>query len=110
MEQSTPKVIKTPKVIGNVKKIKATKVIKRPEVVGNTEERKANVVIKILKAFKVDDKRYVNPITLNYMLRPTYLAALSKIKKKDEEWQQKLKTFKERSQKIEKKVNDQKLT
>ena len=27
---------------------------------------------------------------LNYVLRPTYLAALHKIKKKDEEWQQKL--------------------
>ena len=43
------------------------------------------------------------------MLRPTYLAILHKIKKKDEEWQQKLKTFKEISQKIEIKINDQKL-
>ena len=42
------------------------------------------------------------------MLRPTYLAAKCKIKKKDEEWQQKLKTFKELSQKMEKKINDQK--
>ena len=36
---------------------------------------------------------------LNYVLRPTHLAALRKMKKKDEEWQQKLKTFKEISQK-----------
>ena len=43
---------------------------------------------------------------LNYVLRLTYLC---KIKMKDEEWQQKLKTFKEISQKIEKKINDQKL-
>ena len=40
------------------------------------------------------------------MLRPTYLAALRKIKKKDEELQRK---FEEVSQKIEKKINDQKL-
>ena len=38
------------------------------------------------------------------------LSALSAIKQKDnEEWQQKLKTFKEISQKVEKKINDQKL-
>ena len=44
---------------------------------------------------------------LNYVLRPTYLAALHKIKKEDEEWQQKHKTFEEMSQKkIEKKIND----
>ena len=36
------------------------------------------------------------------MLRPTNLAALHKIKTKDEEWQQKLKTSEEISQKIEK--------
>ena len=36
------------------------------------------------------------------MLRLTYLAALRKIQKKDEELQQKLKTFEEISQNIEK--------
>ena len=41
------------------------------------------------------------------MLRPTYLAVLRKIKKKDEEFQQE---FEEVSQKIEKKSNDQKLS
>ena len=105
MERSASKVIKRPKVIGNIEEIKATMVIKRPKVIENIEEPKANRVIKIPKVDKVDDKRkrYVNPITLNYVLRPTYLAALYKIKKKDKEWQQKLKTFKEISQKIEKK-------
>ena len=46
---------------------------------------------------KVDDKRkrYINPITLNYVLRPTYLAALHKIKKNNQEWQHKLETFEE---------------
>ena len=39
------------------------------------------------------------------MQRPIYLATKRKIKKKDEEWQQK---FEEISQKIEKKINDQK--
>ena len=43
------------------------------------------------------------------MLRPAYLFALRKIKKKDEELQQKLKTFEEISQEIEKKINDQHL-
>ena len=74
----------------------APKVIKRPKVIGNIEEPEANKVIKIPKVFKVEDdkhKRYVNPIRLNHVLRPTYLAVLRKIKKKDEE--QKLKTFKE---------------
>ena len=88
----------------------AHKVIKRPKVVGNIKGPKANRAIKIPKVFKVDDKRkrYINPITLSYVLiRPTYLAALRKIKKKDEEWQQKLKTFEEVSQKGEKKINDQ---
>ena len=41
------------------------------------------------------------------MLRPTFIAPLRKIKK-DEEWQQRLKTFEEVSQKVEKKINDQK--
>ena len=82
----------------------ATKVIKRPKVIGNIEEPKANKVIKIPKVVNVDNKRerYLNPITLNYVLRPTYLAALRKIKKKNGEWQQKLKAFEEVSQEIEK--------
>ena len=73
----------------------------RPKVIGNIEEPKANRVTKMPKVFKIYNKhkRYVNPITLNCVLRPTYLAALCKIKKKYEEWQQKLKTFKEISQK-----------
>ena len=110
MERSTPKVIKRPKVVGNIEEIKATEVIKRPEVFGIIEEPKANRVIKIPKVVKADvkRKRFVNPITLSYVLRPTYLAALGKIEKRDEEWQQKLKTFKEISQKIEKKINNQK--
>ena len=45
---------------------------------------------------------------LNYMLRLTYLAALCKITTKDEKLQQNLKIFEEISQKIEKKINDQK--
>ena len=75
----------------------------------NTDKPNANRVFKIPKVAKVDDKckRYVNPKMLNYVLRPTYLAALCKIKKKDEEWQQKLKTFEEVSQKVEKMINDQ---
>ena len=66
------------------------------------------MVIKIHKVVKVVDrrKRYLKPVTFNYVLRPTYLAALRKIKKKDEEWQEKLKTFEEVSQKIEKKIKD----
>ena len=59
------------------------------------------------KVTKVDDKRkrYVNPIMFNYVLKLTYLAALRKIKKKNEELQRK---FEEVSQKIDKKINDQK--
>ena len=63
----------------------ASKVIKRPKVIGNFEELKANRVIKIPKEVKVDDrhKTFVNSITLNYVLRPTYLAVLRKIKKRE---------------------------
>ena len=43
----------------------------------------------------------MNPITFNYVLRATYLAALRKIKKEDEELQQK---FEEISQRIKKKI------
>ena len=38
---------KRPKVIGNIKEIKAAKVIKRPKVIWNIEEPKANRAIKI---------------------------------------------------------------
>ena len=78
---NSPKAIKRPKVIGNIKEIKANKVIKRNKVIGKIEEPKANGVIKIPKEVKVVDrhKRYVNPIKLNYVFRPTYLAALHKI-------------------------------
>ena len=75
VERTAPKVIKRPKVIGNIEEIKVTKVIKRPEIVGSIKEPKANRVVRIPKVAKVDDKckRYVNPITLNYVLRPTQL-------------------------------------
>ena len=45
----------------------ASKVIKKPKVIGNIKEIKANRVIKIPKVAKGDDKRkrYVNPVTLN---------------------------------------------
>ena len=51
------------------------------KVIGNIEEPKANRVIKIPKEVKVDDGRikYLNPMMLNYVLRPTYLVALVKI-------------------------------
>ena len=89
MERTASKAIKKPKLIGNIKEIKG---IKRPEIIGNVEEPKANRVINTPKKVKVDDKRkrYVNPMSLNYVLRPTYLAALRKIKKKDEELERKL--------------------
>ena len=86
VERSAPKVIKKPKIIGNIKEIK------RPKIIGNIDEPNANRVIKIPKVTKVDDKckRYVNPIMFNYGLRPTCLVVLRKIKKKDEELQRKL--------------------
>ena len=74
MKRTAPKVIKRPKVIRKIKEIKVNKVIKRPKITGNNDKR----------------KRYVNPITLNYVLRPTYSAAFRKIKKKDEELQPKV--------------------
>ena len=73
MKRTALKVIKRPKVIRKIKEIKANSVIKRPKIIGNNDKR----------------KRYVNPTTLNYMLRPTYLAALRKIKKKDEKLERK---------------------
>ena len=77
---------KKPTIIGKPKK----RIIKQPTIIFN----------------KIDGRRrYVNPITLNYVLRPTYLAALRKLKRKDEELQRK---FDKVSQKIEKKINDEK--
>ena len=100
--------IKRPKIIGNIEEIKENKVIKRPKVIGKIKKIKAKEVIKRPTIIGNNDKRerYLNPITLNYVSRPTYLAALRKIKKKDEDLQRK---FEEVSQKIEKKINDQKL-
>ena len=101
VKRTAPKAIKKPDVIWNINEIK------RPDIIGNVEEPKAYRVIKTPKTVKVDDKRkrYVNPITLNYVLRPTYLAVLCKIEKKDAELQRK---FKDVSQNIEKKINNQK--
>ena len=73
------KVIKRPKLIGK----STLKKIKRPTIIKDTIDR---------------HERYFNPITQKLVLRPTYLAALHKIKKKDEELQQK---FDEASQKQE---------
>ena len=67
----------------NIVEGSASKVTERPKIIGNIEEPKDNSrVIKIPKVIKVNDKRkrYLNPITLNYVLRPTYLASLRKIK------------------------------
>ena len=64
------KVIKRSKLIGKP----TLRKIKRPTIIIDTTDRR---------------ERYFNPITQNYVLRPTYLAALRKIKKKDEELQQK---------------------
>ena len=96
-----------PKVIGEIGEIKARRVIKRPKLTVKIKKIKAKEVIKRPTNIGNNDKRerYVNPITLNYVLRPTYLAALRKIKK-DVELQRK---FEEVSQKIEKKINDHKL-
>ena len=86
-------------VIGKIKEIKTKKIIKRSTIIGKIREIKAKNVIKRPTVTGNNDKcnRYVNPITPNYYLRPTYLAALCKIKKKDEELQQK---FEEVSQRI----------
>ena len=72
---------------------------KKPIIIKKPKKR----IIKPTIIFNIFDerKRYVNPITQNLVLRPTYLAALRKIKKKDEELQQK---FEHVSQKIEKKI------
>ena len=87
MKRKASNAIKRPKVIGNIEEIKANRVIKRPKIIRKIEEPKPNWVIKIPKVVKVDDKhkRYVNPIMLSYVLRPTYLAALCKISAKSRE-------------------------
>ena len=61
---------------------------KKPTVIEKSKQR----IIKPTIIFnKIDGrKRYVNPITQKLVLRPTYLAALRKLKKKDEELQRKL--------------------
>ena len=101
VKRTAAKVIKRPKIIGDIEEPKANRIIKRPKIIGHIEEHKANSVIKLPKVVEGNDelKGYINPITLNYGLRPTYLVTLCKIKKKDQEWQRKLKTFEEVSQK-----------
>ena len=119
VKRTSPKVIgkiKRPTLIGKVKEHKVKYVTKKPTIIGEIKTRK---VIKRLKLIGkptlrktkrttiiIDTidwrKRYFNPVTQNYVLRPTYLAALPKIKTKDEELEQK---FDEASQKIEKKIN-----
>ena len=78
---------------------KKRKVIKRPKLTGKPTRK----IKKPTTAIETIDRRdrYLNPITQNLVLRPTYLAALRKIKKKNEELQRK---FEEVSQKIEKKI------
>ena len=88
-----------PKVIGKFKENKVRRVYKRPKLIGKINTRNIKRPILILNNDKRE--RYFNPITFNYVLRPTYLAALRKIKKKDEELQRK---FEEVSQTIEKKI------
>ena len=75
-------------------------VIKRPKLTGKPTFRKIKRPTIIIDTIDRRE-RYFNPITQNYVLRPTYLAALRKIKKKNEELQQK---FEDISQKIEKKI------
>ena len=69
---------------------------KKPTIIGKPKKRmkKPTIIFN-----KIDGrKRYVNPITQKLVFRPTYLAALGRLKKKDEELQRK---FDEVSQKIE---------
>ena len=69
---------------------------KKPTIIGKPKKRmkKPTIIFN-----KIDGrKRYVNPITQKLVFRPTYLAALRRLKKKDEELQRK---FDEVSQKIE---------
>ena len=75
---------------------------RKPTIIGKLKKR----IIKPTTIFNTIDgrTRYVNPITQKLVLRPTYLAALRKLKKKDEELQKK---FDEVSQKIKKKINDE---
>ena len=55
VERSGPKVVKRPKVIGNIEEIKANKVIKKPKIIGNLKLN--STFIKIPIVVKVDDKR-----------------------------------------------------
>ena len=99
MERTTPKrkVIKEPKSTG---------VIKRPRVISSMKD------VNPIKLGSNDKwKKYLNLKTSNMVLRKSLsaskrkeMSALSAIKQKgNEEWQQKLKTFKEISQKYRKK-------
>ena len=101
VERTAPKATKKLEVIGNINEIK------RPKIIGNVEEPKAYRVIKTPKEVKVDDKRkrYVNPVTLNYVLRPTYLAANVRLRRRMKNGN---KSSKKYHKKIEKKINDQK--
>ena len=71
MERTAPKAIRKPKVIGNINEIK------RPTITGKIKTPTLEIMINV--------KDPINPVTLNYVLRRTSLAALRKIKKKDEE-------------------------
>ena len=63
---------------------KKRKVIKRPKLIRKPTLRKIKRPTIIIDTIDRRE-RYFNPITQNYVLRPTHLAALRKIKKKDEE-------------------------
>ena len=106
VERTVSNVNKRHKVIGNIQESKTTKVIKRPRVIAGIKD------VKPVKLRSNDKrKRYLNPKTSNMVLWKSLLAfkrkemsALSAMKQKgNEEWQQKLKAFKEISQKNRKK-------
>ena len=65
---------------------KCRKVIKRPNSFENPHSGKLKGHTIITDTIHRRE-RYFNPITQKLLLRPTYLAALPKIKKKDEELQ-----------------------
>ena len=79
---------------------KRRKVIKRLKLTGKPTLRKIKRPTIIIDSIDRRE-RYFIPITEKLVLRLTYLATLLKLKKKDEELQQK---FDEVSQKIEKKI------
>ena len=68
---------------------------KKPIIIGKPTLRKIKRPAIIIDTI-YRRERYFNPITQNFVLRPTYITALRKIKKKDEELQRK---FEEISQK-----------